>query len=138
ALAVLLSKSVYLVEGLFERLPLHWMWWPVLGGLAVGLVGVFFPQALGVGAEHVRSMTAGKATLGFLAAMLVCKSIAWTVSLGSGTSGGVLGPLLLMGGALGGTLACVANQTSAGVFEPGLWSVVCIAAVFGGATRTAF
>jgi H+/Cl- antiporter ClcA len=135
-LAVLLSKAIYVVEDFFERLPIHWMWWPVLGGIAVGLIGVLFPQALGVGAEHVQAMTAGKATLGFLTAMLVCKSIAWTVSLGSGTSGGVLGPLLLMGGALGGTLACLANHTVGGAFEPGLWSVVCMAAVFGGATRT--
>jgi chloride channel protein, CIC family len=136
ALAVVLSKGIHFVENLFERLPIHWMWWPVLGGLAVGVVGVFFPQALGVGAEHVRAMTAGKATLGFLAAMLVCKSIAWTVSLGSGTSGGVLGPLMLMGGALGGTLACAADLLSAGTFDPGLWAVVCMVAVFGGATRT--
>jgi H+/Cl- antiporter ClcA len=135
-LAVTLSRGVYLVEEAFDRLPLHWMWWPVLGGFAVGIVGLMFPQALGVGAEHLQTMTAGQATFGFLLAMLVCKTLAWTVSLGSGTSGGVLGPLLLMGGSLGGVLAGLANQILPGVANPGLWIVVCMAAVFGGATRT--
>jgi H+/Cl- antiporter ClcA len=135
-LAVALSRGVYVVEELFERLPFHWMWWPVLGGVAVGLVGLVFPQAMGVGAEYVTLMTAGQATLGFLVAMLVCKTVAWTISLGSGTSGGVLGPLLLMGGALGGTLACVGNQLVPGACDPGRWALVGMAAVFGGATRT--
>ncbi|HMC89333.1 MAG TPA: chloride channel protein [Gemmataceae bacterium] len=134
-LAVGLSRSIYLIEDLFERLPVHWMWWPVLGGAVVGLVGLVFPQALGVGAEHVRAMAASQATFGFLLAMLLCKTVAWTVSLGSGTSGGVLGPLLLIGGALGGTLAGLANGVAAGTAEPGLWSVLCMAAVFAGATR---
>ena len=135
-LAVALSKGVYLIEDAFDRLPVHWMWWPVLGGLAVGLVGLAFPQALGVGADHVQAMAAGQATFGFLVAMLVCKTIAWTISLGSGTSGGVLGPLLLMGGALGGALACVANGLVADSASLGLWSIVGMAAVFAGATRT--
>jgi H+/Cl- antiporter ClcA/CBS domain-containing protein len=135
-LAVALSRGVYVVEEAFERLPLHWMWWPVLGGAAVGFIGLLFPSALGVGAEHLQAMTAGQATFGFLLAMLVCKTVAWTVSLGSGTSGGVLGPLLLMGGSLGGTLACLAGGHLPGPHEPGLWSIVCMAAVFGGATRT--
>jgi H+/Cl- antiporter ClcA/CBS domain-containing protein len=135
-MAVVLSRGVYLVEDAFDRLPLHWMWWPVLGGAAVGVVGLFFPQALGVGAEYVRLMTAGQATFGFLLAMLVCKTVAWTLSLGSGTSGGVLGPLLLMGGSLGGTLACLAGAISPGSADPGLWAIVCMAAVFCGATRT--
>src|SRR5947208_9368456 len=99
------------------------MWWPGLGGVAVGLVGLVFPEALGVGAEHVRTMAAGKAALGFLLAMLVCKTAAWTIALGSGTSGGVLGPLLLMGGALGGSLACLVGLAVPGAPEPGLWGV---------------
>jgi chloride channel protein, CIC family len=135
-MAVVLSRGVYFIEDAFDRLPVHWMWWPVLGGAAVGLIGLFFPQSLGAGAEYVRAMTAGEATFGFLLAMLVCKTAAWTLSLGSGTSGGVLGPLLLMGGSLGGTLACLAGMLAPGTAEPGLWSIVCMAAVFGGATRT--
>jgi len=135
-LAVGLSKGVYWVEDTFDRLPLHWMWWPAIGGAAVGVVGLLFPQALGVGAEHLQLMTAGQATFGFLLAMLLFKTFAWTVSLGSGTSGGVLGPLLLMGGALGGTLACLADRVAPGLPDPGMWVVVCMAAVFAGATRT--
>jgi CIC family chloride channel protein len=134
-LAVLLSRGIYLVEDFFDRMPIHWMWWPVLGGAAVGIVGLLFPQALGVGSEQVRTMTAGQVSLGFLLAMLACKSIAWTIALGSGTSGGVLGPLLLMGGALGGSLACIAARIAPGSSEIGLWSAVCMAAVFGGAAR---
>jgi chloride channel protein, CIC family len=135
-LAVLLSKGVYLVEDAFERLPIHWMWWPVLGGLAVGLVGLVFPQALGVGSEHVQAMAAGQAAFGFLVAMLICKTLAWMIALGSGTSGGVLGPLLLMGGALGGTLAGLVNGPGGASVPVGLWVLVGMAAVFAGATRT--
>jgi H+/Cl- antiporter ClcA len=135
-MAVFLTRAVSLIEDAFDRLALHWMWWPALGGLAVGLVGLVFPQALGIGAEYVGQMVAGRAALGFLLAMLVCKTLAWTVALGSGTSGGVLGPLLLMGSALGGTLACLAGAILPVGPEPGLWALVCMAAVFAGATRT--
>jgi H+/Cl- antiporter ClcA/CBS domain-containing protein len=131
-----LSKAIYFIEDTFDRLPIHWMWWPAVGGIAVGLVGLVFPQALGVGAEQLQTMVAGQATFGFLLAMLLFKTVAWSISLGSGTSGGVLGPLLLMGGALGGTLACLVGTFSPATPEPGLWSIVCMAAVFSAATRT--
>jgi CBS domain-containing protein len=135
-MAVFLSRAIYLIEEAFERLPIHWMWWPALGGTVVGLVGVVFPQALGVGAEHLQMMVLGKATFAFLAAMLVCKTVAWSVSLGSGTSGGVLGPLLLMGGSLGGVLAWLVGHALPAAPDPGLWVIVAMAAVFCGATRT--
>jgi H+/Cl- antiporter ClcA/CBS domain-containing protein len=135
-LACLLCKGVYLVEDAFERIGLHWTWWPLAGGLAVGLIGLFFPQALGVGSEYMSSITAGEATFAFLLAMLLCKILAWTISLGSGTSGGVLGPLLLMGGSLGGALGYLALWVRPGLGDPGMWAVVSMAAVFAGATRT--
>jgi H+/Cl- antiporter ClcA/predicted transcriptional regulator len=135
-LAVCLSRAIYLIEDAFDRLALHWMWWPALGGIAVGLIGLIFPEALGVGAEHVRAMVAGRATLGFLLAMLICKTAAWTIALGSSTSGGVLGPLLLMGGSLGGVLAFLGGAILPLTPETGLWASVCMAAVFAGATRT--
>jgi H+/Cl- antiporter ClcA/CBS domain-containing protein len=135
-LAVLLSRAVHFVENIFEKLPIHWMWWPALGGVAVGIVGFIFPQALGVGAEHLKRITAGDATVGFMFGMLVWKAFAWTLSLGSGTSGGVLGPLLLMGGALGGTLAGVVDLAIPGACNTSLWVVVSMASVFAGATRT--
>jgi H+/Cl- antiporter ClcA/CBS domain-containing protein len=135
-MAVFLTRVIYLIEDAFDNLALHWMWWPALGGVAVGAIGVVFPQALGVGAEHVQAMVAGKAALGFMAAMLVFKTTAWSIALGSGTSGGVLGPLLLMGGSLGGVLACLGTQLLPGSLDTGLWVEVCMAAVFAGATRT--
>jgi len=135
-MAVFLSRAIYLIEDSFERLPIHWMWWPALGGVVVGLVGLFFPQALGVGAEHMQLIVGGKATFGFLLGMLVCKTVAWSVSLGSGTSGGVLGPLLLMGGSLGGVLACLAGHVLPVSPDLSLWVIVSMAAVFAGATRT--
>jgi H+/Cl- antiporter ClcA/CBS domain-containing protein len=135
-MAVFLTWAIYHIEDAFDSLSLHWMWWPALGGVAVGLVGLVFPQALGVGADHVAVMVAGKAALGFMAAMLVFKTLAWTVALGSSTSGGVLGPLLVMGGALGGTLACLAAYVLPAAPDAGLWAEVCMAAVFAGATRT--
>jgi H+/Cl- antiporter ClcA/CBS domain-containing protein len=135
-MAVVLSRAIYVIEHWFERLPVHWMWWPAMGGVVVGVVGLVFPQALGVGAEHLQMMVLGRATFGFLAAMLVCKTIAWSVSLGSGTSGGVLGPLLLMGGSLGGVLAWLVAHTLPVTPDAGLWVIVAMAGVFAGATRT--
>jgi H+/Cl- antiporter ClcA len=135
-LSVFLSRIIYLVEDAFDRMAIHWMWWPALGGLVVGGVGLVFPQALGIGAEHLQAVVAGKAALGFALAMLVCKLLAWSVSLGSGTAGGVLAPLMLIGASLGGALAGLAGPHVITADTPGLWAVVCMAAVFAGATRT--
>jgi CBS domain-containing protein len=135
-LAVCLCKAVYFVEDDFEILPLHWMWWPVLGGIAVGVLGFLFPQVLGVGVEYMGNIAWGRATLGFLCAMFLCKVLAWTIALGSGTSGGVLGPLLLIGGSFGGALAILVQWIRPDWGDPAVWAVVCMAAVFAGATRT--
>jgi H+/Cl- antiporter ClcA len=134
-LAIFLTRGVHLLEEAFERLALHWMWWPVLGGAVVGLVGLLFPQALGVGNEYLEGMVAGRATLGFLLAMLIGKTLAWMMAVGSGVPGGLVGPLLLIGASLGGTLACVAGAFLPEGPECGLWAVVCMAAVFAGVTR---
>jgi H+/Cl- antiporter ClcA len=135
-LAVFLSRVIYLIEDAFEHLPVHWMWWPALGGVVVGAIGLFFPQALGIGAEHIQAIVSGRAALGFLLAMVVCKLAAWSVSLGSGTSGGVLAPLMLIGASFGGVLAGLAGPHVTTAETPGLWAMVCMAAVFSGATRT--
>jgi len=135
-LAVCLCKAVHLVEDAFELLPLHWTCWPLLGGMAVGVIGLFFPQVLGVGVEYMGSITLGRATFSFLLAMFLCKALAWTIALGSGTSGGVLGPLLIIGGSFGGALAFLINSVRPDLGQPGLWAIVCMAAVFAGATRT--
>ena len=97
--------GVYAAEDSFMKLPFHWRWWPAIGGLAVGLGGLIFPQALGVGYDTIQSLLQGDAPRTVIAGVLLVKSAIWIISLGSGTSGGVLAPLLMMGAALGGVEA---------------------------------
>ena len=130
ALAVFLTAAVYTFEDLFHRLPIHWMWWPALGGLAVGIGGLFQPRALGVGYDVIEDLLRNKIMLAALIPLILVKCGIWSVSLGSGTSGGVLAPLLIMGGALGALEAH---------FLPGdasLWVLVSMAAVLGGTMRS--
>jgi H+/Cl- antiporter ClcA len=135
-LAVFLGRGVKVLEESFERLALHWMWWPALGGAVVGLVGLLFPQALGVGNEYLEGILAGRATVSFLLAMLIGKTLAWMMAVGAGVPGGMVGPLLLIGAALGGTLASLVGAFLPEGPECGLWAVVCMAAVFAGVMRT--
>lgn len=130
ALSGLLTMMVYAAEDGFHRLPIHWMWWPAIGGLVVGIGGLIFPGALGVGYDVIATLLRGDATTGIIAGVLLVKSTIWAVSLGSGTSGGVLAPLLMMGGALGGLEAFVFPD-----FGPGFWSTIGMAAILGGTMR---
>jgi chloride channel protein, CIC family len=131
ALAALLTGAVYACEDAFQLLPIHWMWWPAIGGLVIGLGGFVFPQALGVGYDTIGAMLQGQATQRILLGMLLVKSTIWAVSLGSGTSGGVLAPLLLMGGALGGIEAGFLPDEGAG-----FWPLVSMGAILGGTMRS--
>ncbi len=106
-LSALLTAAVYAAEDTFRLLPIHWMWWPAIGGLVVGLGGLIFPQALGVGYGMIGALLQGNVAASTILGILLVKSIIWAVSLGSGTSGGVLAPLLMMGGALGGLEALI-------------------------------
>jgi len=126
----LLTALVYACEDLFEKLPIHWMWWPALGGLVVGIGGLIEPAALGVGYENIRQLLAGDVLIRSAALLLVVKTIIWAVALGSGTSGGVLAPLLIFGGAIGTMLAPWFPQA-----DPGFWAVVGMAAMMGGTMR---
>lgn len=126
----LLSGAIYAVEDLFERLPVHWMWWPALGGLAVGVGGWWDPAVLGVGYGNIRQLIAGTVSLHAAASLLVGKAVVWIAALSSGTSGGVLAPLLIMGGALG---ALEAHVLPFG--DSGFWALVAMAAVLGGTLR---
>ncbi|MBE7536811.1 MAG: chloride channel protein [Opitutaceae bacterium] len=126
-----LTALVYFWEDLFERLPLHWMWWPALGGLAIGLGGLIDPRVLGVGYETIHGLMRGNVLMGALVSLLVAKSLVWAIALGSGTSGGVLAPLLMMGGALGAMIGLLT-----GIGDPGLWSMVGMAAIMGGTMRS--
>ncbi len=100
-LASLLTISVYASEDLFHRLPIHWMWWPAIGGVAIGIGGLIFPPALGVGYNIIGEFLSGNYTLQLILGILIVKSILWAFSLSSGTSGGVLAPILMIGASLG-------------------------------------
>jgi chloride channel protein, CIC family len=133
ALSGVLTIGVYAAEDAFHRLPIHWMWWPAIGGLVVGIGGLIFPEALGVGYSTIGSMLQGNVTGQIILGILIVKSVIWVVSLGSGTSGGVLAPLLLMGGALGGIEAGFLPQEGAG-----FWPLISMAAILGGTMRSPF
>ena len=125
--------SVYAAEDGFERLPIHWMWWPMIGGLVIGLGGLVFPQALGVGYDTIGGLLQGSVTTRVILGVLLVKWFIWAVSLGSGTSGGVLAPLLMMGGALGGLEAMFLPNEGAG-----FWPLISMGAVLGGTMRSPF
>jgi len=132
-LSCLLTLSIYATEDLFPHLKIHWMWWPAIGGLAIGLGGLVFPQALGVGYDTIGAMLQGDITTHVVLGILIVKWFIWAVSLGSGTSGGVLAPLLMMGGALGGLEAMFLPNEGAG-----FWPLISMGAVLGGTMRAPF
>lgn len=129
-LSALVTGAVYKSEDLFHKLPIHWMWWPAIGGLVIGLGGLIFPQALGVGYDTIGALLQGEVARHVILGILLVKSVIWAVSLGSGTSGGVLAPLLMMGGALGGMEAMFLPPEGAG-----FWPLVSMAATLGGTMR---
>ena len=133
ALSAALTVSVYAAEDGFGKLPIHWMWWPALGGLVVGVGGWLFPQALGVGYDSIGAMLRGDMPIRIMAGLLTVKWIIWSISLGSGTSGGVLAPLLIMGGALGGLMTMVLPNEGAG-----FWPLISMGAILGGTMRSPF
>jgi CIC family chloride channel protein len=132
-LSSLLTLSVYAAEDAFQKLPIHWMWWPMIGGLAIGLGGLVFPQALGVGYDTIGALLQGTVTTRVILGVLLVKWFIWAVSLGSGTSGGVLAPLLMMGGALGGLEAMFLPNEGAG-----FWPLISMGAILGGTMRSPF
>jgi len=132
-LAALLTAAVYAAEDAFQKLPIHWMWWPAIGGLVIGLGGLIFPQALGVGYDTIGALVQGDVPRTTIAGILLVKSVIWAVALGSGTSGGVLAPLLMMGGALGGLEASFLPSQGAG-----FWPLIGMGAILGGTMRSPF
>jgi H+/Cl- antiporter ClcA/predicted transcriptional regulator len=132
-LSALLTLAVYGAEDTFQLLPIHWMWWPALGGLAIGIGGWIEPKALGVGYDTIYDLLRGNSASTALLVLMVVKGLIWAISLGSGTSGGVLAPLLMLGGSLG---ALAANFLPGGA--PTLWPLVSMAAVMGGTMRCPF
>jgi CBS domain-containing protein len=130
ALSWLMSTALYRVEDWFHRLPIHWMWWPALGALAVGIGGYFQPRALGVGYDVIGDLLHNHLALGAVLALLGVKFVIWLIALASGTSGGVLAPLLMLGAGMGSVLAPWLPGA-----EPALWPLVFMAATLGGMMR---
>jgi H+/Cl- antiporter ClcA/CBS domain-containing protein len=127
------TMLVYSLEDWFKKLPIHWMWWPAIGAVAVGIGGYFDPRVLGVGYGTIHALLRGDLIGMTLLGLLVGKALVWSIALGSGTSGGVLAPLLIIGGALG---ALLSRWLPAG--DPGLWAMVGMAAIMGGTMRAPF
>ena len=128
-LSGLLTRLLYGIEDAFERLPLHWMWWPALGGVVVGLGGLVEPRALGVGYDVIADLLAGHLAAQAVLLILVVKALIWLVALASGTSGGVLAPLLIFGGAAGWLLGLALPG------PVGFWALLGMAAMLGGTMR---
>jgi CIC family chloride channel protein len=126
----LLTAMVYAAEDAFAKLPLHWMYWPAIGGVVVGLGGLIEPRALGVGYDSIRALLAGGIGQDAVLRLLAVKAVIWAVALGSGTSGGVLAPLLIMGGALGALMSGVLPAAATGD-----WALIGMAAMMGGTMR---
>ncbi len=135
-LAVIITKAVYALEDVFEKLPIHWMWWPAIGAVVVGLVGWVEPRTLGVGYGNIRDLLDGNLGVKAIALLALLKFISWWVALGSGTSGGTLAPLMTVGGAVGG-LCAHAARVLPGLdgFPIGLGVLIGMAATFAGASR---
>ncbi len=134
--AVGVTRLVYAIEDAFERLPIHWMWWPALGGLVVGAVAVVAPRTLGVGYDNIADIVAGDLAGRTLIVLCALKLLSWAVALGSGTSGGTLAPLFTIGGGAGAALgaAAVLAFPHAGV-DVRIAALAGMAAIFAGASR---
>lgn len=126
-LAAGMSAALYRVEDWFHKLPVHWMWWPAIGALVVGIGGWLQPRALGVGYDVISDLLHNNLALSVALSLLVVKAIIWVIALASGTSGGVLAPLLMLGAGLGTVISSLVPGTDAA-----LWPLVCMAAVLAG------
>jgi len=137
--AIGFSKSLYWVEDLFEKLPVDDMWWPAIGALGLGLIGYFVPRVLGVGYDTISDILTNHLAFKLLIMVMVFKSLALIVSLGSGTSGGLLAPMFMASAAMGGAFAMLTNRIfPGGHLAPAAFALVAMGAVFGAASRAAF
>lgn len=134
--AAVISRAVYWVEDQFERLPIHWMWWPAIGAVGVGIIGYFVPRTLGVGYNNIEEIVSNELPIQIVAWLCAMKLFSWLIALGSGTSGGTLAPLLTIGSGLGLVLAVGVNHLIPGLDLPlGLAALVGMTAMFAGASR---
>ncbi len=135
-LSVGVTKAVYSVEDAFEKLPVHWMWWPAMGGLVAGLIGWIEPRTMGVGYDNIDAIVSGSFSVQMLIMICVLKFIAWVVALGSGTSGGTLAPLFIIGGSFGALLGIGLGHILPILgIDPRIAALVGMAAIFAGSSR---
>ncbi|HKS52845.1 MAG TPA: chloride channel protein [Pseudonocardiaceae bacterium] len=127
------ERILYIAEDTFAKLPVHWMWWPAIAGLIIGLGGLIEPRALGVDYNVIDDLITGRATLTLIVGILVVKSLIWALSLGSGTSGGVLAPVRMIGAAAGALEGYVFPHA-----VPGFWALIGLATAVGGVMRVPF
>ena len=128
-IAASMSRMMYAFEDMFEHLHVHWMWWPAIGGLGIGVGGLFFPRGLGVGYDNIAELLHGNAPMALIVGILIAKSLMWAFSLGSGTSGGVLAPLLMIGGAVG---ALGGHLAHAPVEAQAFWALIGMGSMLAG------
>ncbi|HEY9165097.1 MAG TPA: chloride channel protein [Candidatus Kryptonia bacterium] len=137
--AVIFSKTLYWTEDQFEKLPIDPLWWPAIGALGLGIIGFFIPKVFGVGYDTISDILNAHFALNLLLLLLVFKSIALMISLGSGTSGGLLAPMFMASAALGGAFAIIVNRLIPGAnLTPAAFALVAMGAVFGAAARSTF
>ena len=135
-LSVGVTKAVYLVEDLFAKLPIHWMWWPALGGILAGLIGWAVPRTMGVGYDNIDAIISGNFGLQMLIVLCVMKFLAWVIALGSGTSGGTLAPLFIIGGSFGAVIGTgLGHVVPTFGIDPRVAALVGMAAIFAGSSR---
>ncbi len=134
--AVIATKILYVIEDGFEKLPIHWMWWPAIGGVVVGVIGMFAPATLGVGYDNITNALTGELPATMLISLCLWKFVSWAFALGSGTSGGTLAPLLTIGSSLGCLLGIAGQQAfpDVGITLP-MAALVGMAAMFAGSSR---
>jgi H+/Cl- antiporter ClcA len=137
--AVFVTKGLHLIEALYRRLPVKEFWHPVIGAVGFATVGYIVPRALGVGYDAIGDILSGRIAVAALAALVVAKLVAWWIALGSGTSGGTLAPILMIGGGVGSLVGSAIVATAPGLHvSPGAFALVAMAAVFGAAARATF
>jgi chloride channel protein, CIC family len=134
--AVLVTRLLYAIEDGFDRLPVHWMWWPAIGAVVVGVVGYFAPDTLGVGYYNISALLSGNMAARAVFFLFTMKLLSWSISLGSGTSGGTLAPLFTIGGAVGALAGTALNWAWPPLgADVSVAALVGMAAMFGGASR---
>ena len=137
--AVGFSKALYWIEDQFEKLPIDELWWPAIGALGLGIIGYFVPRVLGVGYDTITDILNARLPIGLLLVVMIAKAAALVVSLGSGTSGGLLAPMFMSSAAMGGAFAMLANRIFPSAhLSPGAFALVAMGAVFGAASRATF